>query len=93
MVHRAPTGTLPTPTPRPQGIERPEQPHTRVRGGAGDFANLECPVWLDRDEIGERPADVHADARHGATRCFTSSAIPASVRITTTVPTQSPSRT
>src|SRR5262245_45265692 len=79
--------------PRPQCIQRPKHADARILGSARNFTNLEGSVFSDRDEIGECPADVYADARHGAKRRLTRSAIPATVSTTTIVPTQSPSRT
>src|SRR5437016_14534207 len=79
--------------PRPQSIERSDQSQAGIRGGTSDLANFEDAIGPDCDEIGERPADVDADARHGRKRRLRSSPAPPSVSTTTSLRTESPSRT
>src|SRR6267143_1460413 len=77
----------------PERLQGPQQPQGGVLRRAPYFADLENAIGPDCDEIGERPADVDADARHGRKRRLRSSPAPPSVSTTTSVPTQSPSRT
>ncbi len=93
--------------PTRQRVHRPEESDRRIRGRARHLADLEAPVRRDRDEIGKRPADVHADPHDGGAWCVvsgawegldcqrftTSTAARPRVASTHSVPTQSPQRT
>ena len=78
---------------RSERFERAEQPERRVLRRGAYFADFENAIGPDSDEIGERPADVDADAGHGRRRRFTRKTLPVSVSTTTSRPTQSPRRT
>ena len=74
-------------------VERPEQTERGVLRCARHLPDFECAVGCDRDEIGERPADVDADTPHGRKRRLSRNPAPPRVSTTTSTPTQSPSRT
>ena len=74
-------------------VQRAQQTYGGVLRRARDFPDFETAVGFDCDEIGECPADVNADARHGRKRRCMRKTIPVSVNTTTSKPTQSPRRT
>src|SRR2546425_7011506 len=79
-----------------QRVHRAEQPGRRVVRRAHDLAHGDRPVVPEPYEVGERPADVHADPLHQAPPSrLRSSTAPASASVPTTAarPTQSPSPT